>query len=100
MSAITANLLESVWQSLHHSSVADRFSRLRQWCILSNDLYHLSVQRHVLMSADFQRDHAKAILDCTSSMLARNMVSWFAQQPEMAAILVAEPPIFYFRRGV
>ena len=52
------------------------------------------------MSADFQRDHAKAILDCTSSMLARNMVSWFAQQPEMAAILVAEPPIFYFRRGV
>ena len=43
---------------LHHSSVMDRMTRLRQWCLLSHDshdLYMLSVQRNFVGSSEFLR---------------------------------------------
>ena len=49
------------------------------------------------MASEFRREQANAILDCTSSMLAPSMRTWFAQQPDMVPIMVAEPPNFFFR---
>ena len=85
---------------LRHSSVMDRMTRLRQWCLLSHDLYTLSVQRNFVGSSEFLRDIAAAVLDCTASMLAPNMRTWFAQRPEMSPIIIAEPPNYFFRRRV
>ena len=85
---------------LRHSSVTDRMARLRQWCLLSHDLYTLSVQRNFAGPSKFRRDIAAAIFECTASMLAPNMRTWFAQHNDMQAILSAEPPNCFFRRRV
>ena len=64
--------------------------------LAAHDLYTLSVQRNFVGPSEFLRNIAAPIFE----MLAPNMRTWFAQHPEMATILIAEPPNYFFRRPV